>query len=219
VAAQTAWAANIAHEINNEVGKILNWAYLIRKIAGENPEMQEYAKNIEESVSQLSISNPWANTPSEAVEIDTILNTKIRQLTIRRSIEVDFHPGAPGVKVMIKTVQFQHILKQLLNNAARAMLELDEKKIFVSTQPINNNTAVEILFQDFGPGISEDKYASAFRRPFTTKGSGGFGLLFIRQMVDDIGGEVALLPYQKGMGATFSIRIPIFNLLPPQQSE
>ena len=219
VAAQTSWAANIAHEINNEVGKILNWAYLIRKSAGENPEIQECAKNIEESVSQLSISNPWANTPSEAVEIDAILNAKIQQLTIRRSINVDFHPGAPGVQVMIKTGQFQHILKQLLNNAARAMQELDEKKIFVSTQLINDNTTVEILFRDFGPGISEDKYTSAFRRPFTTKGTGGFGLLFIRQMVDDIGGEVTLLPYQKGMGATFSIRIPISNLPSPKQSE
>ena len=99
------------------------------------------------------------------------------------------------------------------------MQELDEKKIFVSTQLINDNTTVEILFQDFGPGISEDKYTSAFRRPFTTKGTGGFGLLFIRQMVDDIGGEVTLLPYQKGMGATFSIRIPISNLPSPKQSE
>jgi GAF domain-containing protein len=219
VAAQTSWAASIAHEINNEVGKILNWAYLIRKIAGENREMQEYAKNIEESVSQLSISNPWANTPSEAVEIDVILNAKIQQLIMRRSINVDFHPNAPGVKVMLKTGQFQHILKQLLNNAARAMQELNEKKIFISTQLINDNTTVEILFQDFGPGISEDKHASAFLRPFTTKGTGGFGLLFIRQMVDDIGGEIMLLPYQKGKGATFSIHIPISYLPSPKQSE
>lgn len=219
VAAQTSWAANIAHEINNEVGKILNWAYLIRRSAGENPEIQEYAKNIEESVSQLSLSNPWASMPLEAVKMDAILNTKIQQVTMNRGIIVEFQPGAPDVLVMIKIVQFQHILKQLVNNAARAMHGLTEKRIFIATQLIKNNTVVEILFQDFGPGISEDKHSSAFQRPFTTKGTGGFGLLFIRQMVEDMGGEITLLPYQKGKGATFSIHIPVAGLVPPRQSE
>ncbi len=69
VAAQTSWAANLAHEINNEVGKILNWAYFIRKIAKENPEIQEYAKNIEESASQLSSTNPLAGKPPTVVEM------------------------------------------------------------------------------------------------------------------------------------------------------
>ena len=185
---------------------------LDREVNEKQTELEEIIKSGKEKKAQIE------KLPIITQEIAD-LNAKIQQLTIRRSINVDFHPGAPGVQVMIKTGQFQHILKQLLNNAARAMQELDEKKIFLSTQLINDNTTVEILFQDFGPGISEDKYTSAFRRPFTTKGTGGFGLLFIRQMVDDIGGEVTLLPYQKGMGATFSIRIPISNLPSPKQSE
>jgi GAF domain-containing protein/DNA-binding NarL/FixJ family response regulator len=219
VAAQTSWAANIAHEINNEVGKILNEAYFIRKMAGENLEIQEHAKSIEESVSHLSVSNPWASKSPELVEIDAILKANLQQFTLLRSIIVDFQSGAPQTKVCIKTVQFQHILKQLVNNAARAMKELDEKKIFVSTQLVNNKTVVEILFQDFGPGISEDKHASAFNRPFTTKETGGYGLLFIRQMVEDIQGDIVLLPYQKGKGAAFLIRIPVADLTISNQSE
>ena len=218
VAAQTSWAANIAHEINNEVGKILNWAYLIRRQAGENLEVQEYAKSIEESVSQLSLSNPWASMPLETVKMDAILNTKIQQVTMNRGIVVDFQPGAPDVPVLIKIVQFQHILKQLVNNAARAMQGLPEKRILIVTKLIKNNDIVEILFQDFGPGLSEDKHASAFQRPFTTKGTGGFGLLFIRQMVEDMGGEITLLPYQKDKGATFLIHIPVAVSTPPSQS-
>jgi GAF domain-containing protein/ActR/RegA family two-component response regulator len=219
VATQTSWAANIAHEINNEVGKIRNEAYFIRKMAGENLEIQKHAKNIEESSSQLSVSNPWSYRSPELVEIDAILKAKLKQFTQLRSIEVDFQPGAPQAKVLIKTAQFQHIIRQLVNNAAQAMKELDEKKIFVSTTLINNNSLVEILFQDFGTGLSQDKHESAFHRPFTTKGNGGYGLLFIRQMVEDIQGDIELLPYQKGKGAAFSIRIPLADFTAPEQRE
>jgi len=208
VAAQTAWAANLAHEINNEVGKILNWAYLIRKIAKESPEIREFAKNIEESASQLSSTNPWTGKPPTVVEIDVILRSYLEQVTPLRSIEVIFNLCAPEIKVELKTEQFQHVLRQLVNNASRAMDDLEKKKILVVTRVINN-TLLEILFQDFGPGIREDKHLSAFRRPFTTKNTGGYGLLFIRQMIEDMQGEIALEPYKKGKGAAFLIQLPI----------
>jgi len=220
VAAQTSWAASIAHEINNEVGKILNWAYLIRRMAQENEYMEEQARNIEESASHLSIfSNPWDSRPSEIVEVDPILNACLKQATMPRSILVDFQPGAPAIGVFIKTAQFRHIIKQLVNNAAQAMKQLDEKRIFVSTRLIKDKSAVEISFRDFGPGISEDRHTSAFHRPFTTKGTGGYGLLFIRQMVEDIKGEIILLPYEKNKGASFLIHIPVADSTPAKQSE
>ncbi|MBI5823482.1 MAG: GAF domain-containing protein [Chloroflexi bacterium] len=211
VAAQTSWAANIAHEVNNEVGKILNWTYFIRKIAVENPQIQEYAKSIEESASQLSSANPWTSKPPQEVEIDSMLKSHLQNSTLLRNMEVDFDLNAPEALVMIKVAQFQHILRHLVNNAARAMKELEKKRIFVSTRLAGNKNTVEILFQDSGPGISEEKHTSAFRRRFTTKETGGYGLLFIRLMVEDMQGEIMLMPYQKGKGATFSIRLPIAN--------
>src|SRR6185503_15587179 len=41
VAAQTAWAADIAHEINNEVGQIRNWAYMLRDSLESGSELQQ----------------------------------------------------------------------------------------------------------------------------------------------------------------------------------
>lgn len=208
VAAQTSWAANLAHEVNNEVGKILNWAYFIRKIASENPEIQGYARNIEESATKLSSTNPWTGKPPTVVEIDAILKSYLEQITLLRSIEVKYDLCAPEAKVLVKTAQFQHVLRQLVNNASRAMDELEKKKILVSTR-LKNNSMVEILFEDFGPGLSEEKHLFAFRRRFTTKETGGYGLLFIRQMIEDMLGEIVLRPYQKGKGAAFLIQLPI----------
>ncbi len=210
VAAQTAWAANLAHEINNEVGKILNWAYLIRKVSRENQDIQKFVKNIEESASQLASTNPFAGKPPTVVGIDPILDSYLEQVTLLRSIDVVRNLCAPDIKVEINTDQFQHVLRHLVNNASRAMEGLEKKRIVVATR-VANNSLLEILFQDFGPGIKEDRHLSAFRRPFTTKNTGGYGLLFIRQMIENMQGDITLLPYQKGNGAAFLIELPIHS--------
>jgi K+-sensing histidine kinase KdpD len=207
VAAQTSWAANIAHEINNEVSKIVNWAYFIKKSADENSMIWEYAKNIEESAYQLSSANPWTARPAKSVEIDTTLGDTLQKIAAKKGIKIEFQPGVPNTLVMVKSAQFQFTIKQLITNAFKAMKEQEEKKISVSSRLLDNNM-VEILFQDFGPGISEDNRASVFRRSFTTKGSGGYGLLFIRQMVEDMQGSITLLPHQPGKGAAFLMQLP-----------
>lgn len=209
VAAQTSWAANIAHEVNNEVGKILNWAYFIRMLAGDNLEIQEYAKNIENSTSQLSNTNPWSTGAPQAVELDQLLKSHVLHIAELRNIEVEWDLGAPDIIVNINVSKFQFVLRHLLNNAASAMSNMEKKKIRVSTRAMKDENMVEIYFQDFGPGISEDRHTSAFHRRFTTKDRGGYGLLFVRQMVESMKGEIMLLPFQEGTGAEFLIQLPI----------
>ena len=48
-----------------------------------------------------------------------------------------------------------------------------------------------------------------FNWQFTTKETGGFGLLFIKQMIEDMHGSIILLPTQPGKGAAFLIHLPI----------
>lgn len=211
VSTRTSWAANIAHGINSEVNNVLSWAYLIRKKAGEDTEIGKYAKNIEESATQLASINPWANKPSEPAAIDIFLKEELFEITQPKDIFVDFLPGASDKKVMIKIAQFKNTLRLLVNNASKAMKQMEKKRIFVSTRLVNQNSTVEILFRDFGPGISEDKHSSAFRRPFTTKEEGGYGLLFIRQMIEDMHGEIRLLPYENGKGAEFLIHLQVYD--------
>lgn len=208
VAAQTSWAANIAHELNSEVGKIVNWAYLIHKNAEENSKIWEYARNIEESAYQLSSSNPWSAQPAKAAAIDAVLMSNLQKIAPKKGIEVDFQSGVPQTQVMIKPAQFQFLIKQLVGNASRAMSDRNVKKVFVATRVLDNNT-VEVLFQDFGPGIEDDNRTSVFHRSFTTKETGGYGLLFVRQIIEDMQGRITLLPFKAGQGATFLINLPI----------
>jgi sensor histidine kinase regulating citrate/malate metabolism len=68
---------------------------------------------------------------------------------------------------------------------------------------------VEILFQDTGPGINKEVQLSIFQRPITTKGRGGYGLLLVRQMIEDMHGQIKFVTEKPGQGAKFSIQFPI----------
>ena len=193
--------------LNNEVGKIVNWAHIIQKNSGENESIREFAKNIEESGYYLVGSIPWAARAIKSFEVDEHLRNLLEKTAPRKSVVVDYQLNSPGTHIKVSPAQFQFIIKQLVNNAARAMPDNKEKRIHVATR--RENHTVEILFQDFGPGISDEKRMAIFHWQYTTKETGGFGLLFTRQMVEDMQGTIKLLPYESGKGAVFLIRLPI----------
>ena len=210
IAAQTSWAASLAHELNNETGKIANWAHVIQQHAAGNTTIMEAALLIEESAYYLSSNNPWAARSIKIFELDEKLKNILEKTAPKRSIFVEYHLNAEQAKIKVSAAQFQFIVKQLVNNAAKAMQGMEEKKVIVSTKLIEGQY-VEILFQDIGPGISDKNRMAVFQWSFTTKETGGFGLLFTRQMVEDMHGSIVLLPSKPKSGATFLIRIPTTN--------
>ena len=90
VAAQTAWAADIAHEFNNEVGQIRNWAYMLKDRLQEDPELQDFALKIEESASVLSSTGPWSDRRPEVVKLDLFLERNLRSLASQRNLTVEY---------------------------------------------------------------------------------------------------------------------------------
>jgi GAF domain-containing protein len=214
VATMTAWASDIAHDINNEVGRIRGNAYLIKQISDENPKIAEYADEIDESAKVLSSVGPWSSQAKKEIPLDTALKSYLEPIVSQRNVTLELLLQTPGVHIMMNPNEFQRVLRHLVRNAAKAMeqsKETIEKKIIVRTNLLQDGK-VEILFQDFGPGISEKVRSSIFQRRTSTKpNSGGYGLLMARQLVDDMGGKISLLPTETGKGATFSIKLPVTN--------
>lgn len=212
VAAQTAWAADIAHEINNEVGQIRNWAYMLRSQLEEGSQLQEFAKKIEESASVLSSTGPWSNEAPKVVKMDLLLKRYVESLTSQRNLAIEFKLNTPDVYISVNPVEFQHVLRHLVRNAARAMRNSKVQKLTITTRA--TNSTVEILFQDSGPGVTKEVQLSIFQRPISTKGRGGFGLLLVRQMIEDMHGQIRFVPQKNGQqGAVFSIRFPIVSMM------
>lgn len=207
IAAQTSWAAEIAHEINNEVYKIQSSTYLIKKMIEKDPDLYKFVDIIEESAAKLVNAGQYRNQEPVLFEIDDDIKSYVTDVSQKRGITPRFHLEARDTQINVNRLGFHYIFKQLIDNAARVMKTRDVKKILVVTK-IMDNGKVEILFEDFGPGIEDNIRLSLFQRRVTTKNSGGYGMLLIRQIIEEMHGEIMIKPYRKGHGAEFSIQIP-----------
>jgi two-component system NtrC family sensor kinase len=80
--------------------------------------------------------------------------------------------------------------------------------LIIRARPAADGSAVELEFQDNGPGIAPDKLAKIFDPFFTTKEKGtGLGLSVVYGIIERHGGSISARS-QIGHGTTFLIRLP-----------
>ncbi|HSV86299.1 MAG TPA: GAF domain-containing protein [Levilinea sp.] len=213
VAAATAWAAEIAHNINREIGQIRNYAYWIKEEYEQRDRVENYCTAIDESAGRLALRGAWGNLEPVTFALDQSVEQMLNSAIDQRdnTTRLIFHPGCKDVLIQTSKEQFERVLRQLSRNSMAAMQHQEEKTITATTRLLDENT-VEIIIEDNGPGIDESIHSSIFQKPVNTKGGqGGFGLMFVRQMVVGMGGKIRLLPQAAGGGASFSIRLPLVS--------
>ena len=208
VAAAYAWAADIAHDINREVGLLQGMAYLIKNSPNDPRKVSEWAEKIQQSSRSLSSAGVWRKPETKKILLDTMVQNVVSNFASLSNVKADFSLNCGQATIKIDPVAFERILRQIVRNAVQEMEKMPDKKIIVTTT-IQSNMA-EILLRDLGPGIAPEVWSSLLQRRISTKGNeGGFGLLFTRQLVEDMGGRIRLMHPPDGIGAMFSIRFPI----------
>lgn len=208
IAAQTSWAAELAHEINHEIYKIQSAAYLIKSSTLKDSDVFVNADIIWESAQNLANVGQYRDQAPTVFEVDKEIRNILGGLCDRKNITPFYYLAAAGFQIEVNKLGFRYIFKQFIDNASYAMRDQDEKKISISTKIINGEK-LEIRFQDFGSGIKEDLRQFIFQWPVTTKERGGYGLLLVRQVVEDMKGEISLEPFIEHYGAEFVIKLSI----------
>ncbi len=108
------------------------------------------------------------------------------------------------------------ILVNLLTNAKDAILHLpvSERQIDVRVTPCDGDS-LRIDVRDNGIGIARDHLTRIFSQGFTTKPTGhGFGLHYCGLAASSLGGSLTVFSDGPGMGATFSLQIPLLRTAP-----
>jgi signal transduction histidine kinase len=99
-------------------------------------------------------------------------------------------------------------MKQAFYNVIKNSLEAMKRHGILRVRTDLDDTHVIVTFVDTGGGMSPENLSRVFEPYFTTKPSGtGLGLLIVRRIVREHGGELSIESTQ-GKGVTLTIRLP-----------
>lgn len=215
-------ASGLAHELNQPLGAILNYAGVCRELIGR-ARSQESGTSLSRAVEEIIKESVRAG------EIIGRLRAQVRkQEPLRRPVQLDheiaevvnllaFELRAANIRVDLNLdgelvvsadpIEVQQVVTNLLRNAIDALSSVaGQRQIKIGSIAKGNGAVIQIT--DNGPGISPDLIEKIFDPFYTTKTTGlGVGLAICQSIVRAHGGEIeaASMPGS----TTFTFTLPL----------
>ncbi|MBI4872432.1 MAG: HAMP domain-containing protein [Candidatus Riflebacteria bacterium] len=226
-------AATVAHELNNPLAGILNYAKLVdRQLKGEQlpdesrKELGHFVELIQrESVrcggivrNLLSFARQ-SSTATAPAHLDEIVQRSLMLLKHKLELaEIKLETALLGTddELICDAGQIQQALIALMMNAVEAMNGVPSGVLGVRLR--SEGDRIEIAISDTGVGIAADKLDQIFEPFYSTKGEEGgvgLGLAVVYGVMRSHGYDIAV-ESQAGKGTTFRLRLTR-QPHPPQQ--
>jgi two-component system, sporulation sensor kinase E len=217
--ALTLLAAGVAHEIGNPLNSLHIHLQLMERSVqklndGAKAELQQSIGIARAEVNRLdSIVTQFlrAIRPSHPQFRPENLNVIIEE-TVRFFLP-EIHDREISVEQQLRSdlplLQLDRDqMKQAFYNVIKNSLEAMQRHGTLRIETDFDDTHVVVRFMDSGGGMSPENLSRVFEPYFTTKPAGtGLGLLIVRRIVREHGGELSIESNQ-GKGLTLTIRLP-----------
>ncbi|MBL8555658.1 MAG: hypothetical protein JNL41_15400 [Phenylobacterium sp.] len=204
-------AVTLAHELNQPLAAINNYAAAAERIAGDDAELRDLLRKMGEQAaraaeivarvrdgahrSEVALA-PLALPELVAEAIDLAMADIARESVV---LHYDFDDRA--CDVLADRVQVQQVVVNLVRNAMEAMQDLPWRELRVGAAPDGDLIRVHVI--DSGPGVSPGVAARLFQPFVTDKPQGmGVGLSISRGIVEAHGGRL-WVERASGGGAAF----------------
>ena len=220
--ALTLLAAGVAHEIGNPLNSLHIHLQLmerkVRKLDGKVKRDLEEAIGIARAeITRLdSIVTQFLHAirPSKPVlrleNVNSIVEEALRffgpEIEDRDIVvEAELRPDLPLIELD------RDQMKQAFYNVIKNSFEAMKRRGILRIGTDLDATHVSVSFTDTGGGMSAESLSRVFEPYFTTKTTGsGLGLLIVRRIVREHGGELAI-ESNEGKGLTLTIRVPYLD--------
>ncbi len=223
-------AAGVAHEINNPLNGILNYAELLTNRLPAGDPLKRYADSIireSERVSEIvrhllafSRQDRQEHSPARLCDIVAETMTLVRALFRRDQIEVTVRVAEDLPALKCRSQQIQQVLLNLLTNARDALNERfagtdPQKRIEITAARFERSGRawLRLTVADSGIGVPAEIRERIFDPFFTTKGRNvgtGLGLSVSYGIVKAHHGELTC-ESEAGVGTRFHLDLPVDN--------
>lgn len=204
-------ASGVAHEINNPVQSIMNYALLIERRSA-TPEVVKYAREIlHESQRVAAIVRGLLSFarqeggPYTEVAVGELVSGTLSLLSVmlrKDGVQIEASDIEDGPAVRCHPQQIQQVLMNLLANARESLNERypgqhEAKRIVLHSRSWlrDGERFVRLTVEDFGVGIAPGLLEKIFDPFFTTKAQGqaaGLGLAISHGIVVEHGGMISV---------------------------
>ncbi|MHC5855769.1 PAS domain-containing protein [Nostoc sp.] len=222
--------AVLSHELRSPLNPILGWTKLLQTRKFSEAKTAEALATIERNAklqTQLiddlldvaKILRGKLSIEATPVNLASVIESAIDTVnTAALSKSIVLHSILPNIgQVCGDSNRLQQIVWNLLSNA----IKFTPKGGRVETRLERVNDQAQITVSDTGKGINSDFLPyifESFRQEdvsITRKYGGlGLGLAIVRQLVEAHGGTIAADSPGEGLGATFTVQLPLLNIEP-----
>jgi len=150
----------------------------------------------------IEVGNPYFTIQS--VIDKHILSALEKSITLQRSIDKDL----PDVKY--DKIALDHIISNLISNAIKYSPPATQVKIYHELL----SDRLKIFIKDQGLGMTAEDIQNAFQefktlsaRPTGNESSTGLGLSIVKQLAEQIGGDIKIKSEGKNKGSTFELTL------------
>jgi two-component system sensor kinase FixL len=223
VATMGEFAATVAHEINQPLTAIGNYARLA-KLAAERspPDLQAAAKASGEAIAQVERAGVVVNRlrdfisigriETQSAAVSTLIDEALsifrpeldrRGIVYATQLERDLPP------VLADALQVEQVILNLVRNAAEALTNAgrNDGRIVIEAA-IRSKQMITISVIDNGPGLDPDLAMQPITAFATTKRDGlGLGLSLSRSIIEAHGGQLHIESTSSGVCASFTLPI------------
>jgi C4-dicarboxylate-specific signal transduction histidine kinase len=218
-------ASGLAHELNQPLSAILNYASVCLEHAESGNgsretmvtalrEVMSETRRAGAIISRLRSFVRKQQPPSVLVDLNAVVDESINLLDFElrhRGIRPKLRFAENLPKVLADTIQIEQVLVNLIFNALETMSENNAKGngLIVQTALSSDAQHVEVCVIDNGAGVLPENLARLFEPFFTTKSRGlGMGLNISRSIIEAHGGRLAAAA-NPGGGMRFCFTIPV----------
>ena len=216
-------AAGIAHEVNQPLTAVTNYARVAQRLLADLPE--DRRQKMDEVLSKISVQaeraaaviqrmRSYVKKPSggrEVLDINQVLDDVIALAEVDsrvNAIPIELRVAENLPKIFADEVQLQQVALNLIRNAMESTANTGQSNA-VEVSTYLDAGMVYFRVKDFGAGLAPEIEEQLFS-PFVTSKEGGMGigLSVSKSIMQAHGGDIRYQPNPNG-GAIFSCEFPV----------